>query len=87
MLWRFPTKPFDGKHRAGNSAGITRYRTRQGWISEAVRGSGSGRQPIAEIIAVGLAVRDMNETGWEGGGATDKFVFFFLLPRSYLTMF
>lgn len=42
--------------RAGNSAGVTRYRTRHGWISELVRGS--GRQPVAEVISVGLTVSE-----------------------------
>ncbi|CAN0140454.1 unnamed protein product, partial [Ectocarpus sp. 8 AP-2014] len=38
--------------RAANSAGVMRYRTRHGWISEHARGT--GRQPIVEILSVGL---------------------------------
>ena len=46
---------------AANTAGVTRYRTRHGWISEHLRGT--GRQPVVEVLAVGLPVRK-----WLGGG-------------------
>ncbi|CAN0285710.1 unnamed protein product, partial [Discosporangium mesarthrocarpum] len=38
--------------RAGSVHGVTRYHTAHGWISEHVRGS--GRQPLVEVVAVGL---------------------------------
>lgn len=41
-------------NRAASLSGVTRYRTRHGWISENMRGS--GRQPVVEVLAVGLAV-------------------------------
>lgn len=44
-----------GWNRAASSAGVIRYRTRHGWISENTRGT--GRQPIVEVLAIGLAVR------------------------------
>ncbi|CAN0236003.1 unnamed protein product, partial [Ectocarpus fasciculatus] len=48
--------------RAASSAGVMRYRTRHGWISEHARGT--GRQPIVEILSIGL-------TG-QGGEASEE---------------
>ncbi|CAN0479177.1 unnamed protein product, partial [Laminaria digitata] len=36
--------------RAANASGVTRYRTRHGWISEHLRGT--GRQPVVEVVSV-----------------------------------
>lgn len=52
--------------RAASSAGVMRYRTRHGWISEHNRST--GRQPILEILSVGLAVRGTMSWWFSGGG-------------------